>query len=110
VIAHEVPQEVGDFAILLESGYSRGKALLLNTLSAATTLPGALAAYFWLADTRALVPHVLALSAASFIYIATADLVPNLHRRVALGDAARQVTLLLLGIGTIALLRVGHKG
>ena len=110
VIAHEVPQEVGDFAILLESGYSRSKALLLNTLSAATTLPGALAAYFWLADTRALVPYVLALSAASFIYIATADLVPNLHRRVALGDAVRQVVLLLLGIGTIALLRVGHNG
>jgi zinc and cadmium transporter len=110
VIAHEVPQEVGDFAILLESGYSRSKALLLNTLSAATTLPGALAAYFWLADTRSLVPYVLALSAASFIYIATADLVPNLHRRVALGDAVRQVALLLLGIGTIALLRVGHAG
>jgi zinc and cadmium transporter len=98
VITHEVPQEVGDFAILLESGYSRSKALALNTLSAAATLPGALAAYFWLADTRELVPYVLA------------DLVPNLHRRVSLTESARQIALLLLGIGTIALLRVGHGG
>lgn len=110
VIAHEVPQEVGDFAILLDSGYSRSKALLLNSLSAATTLPGALAAYFWLADTHTLVPYVLALSAASFIYIASADLVPNLHRRIAPADAVRQVALLLLGIGTIVLLRVSHAG
>jgi zinc and cadmium transporter len=110
VIAHEVPQEVGDFAILLESGYSRTEALVMNTLSAAATLPGALAAYFWLADARELVPYVLALSAASFIYIATADLVPNLHRRIALRDSLRQVALLLLGIGTMALLRVGHGG
>ena len=110
VIAHEVPQEIGDFAILLESGYSRTKALVLNTLSAATTLPGAMLTYFWLENTRALVPYILALSAASFIYIATADLVPNLHRRVLLKDAVHQIVLMLLGIGTIALLHVGHAG
>lgn len=109
VIAHELPQEVGDFAILLDSGYSRTKALLLNTLSAAATLPGAIAAYFWLADAHTLVPYVLAISAASFIYIATADLVPNLHRRIAALDSLRQVLLLLLGIGTIALLHAGHS-
>ena len=110
VIAHEVPQEVGDFAILLDSGYSRTKALITNTLSASSTLPGAVAGYFWLADTRTLLPYVLALSAASFIYIATADLVPNLHRKVSLADSIRQVTLLLLGIGTIALMHSGHSG
>jgi zinc and cadmium transporter len=110
VIAHEVPQEIGDFAILLESGYSRSKALVLNTLSAATTLPGAMLTYFWLENTRALVPYILALSAASFIYIGTADLVPNLHRRVLLKDAVHQIVLMLLGIGTIALLHVGHAG
>jgi zinc and cadmium transporter len=110
VIAHEVPQEIGDFAILLESGYSRTKALVLNTLSASTTLPGAMLTYFWLENTRAVVPYILALSAASFIYIATADLVPNLHRRVLLKDAVHQIVLMLLGIGTIALLHVGHAG
>jgi zinc and cadmium transporter len=106
VIAHEVPQEIGDFAILLESGYSRSKALVLNSLSAAATIPGAVLAYFWLDSTRTLVPYVLALSAASFIYIATADLVPNLRRRVLPKDAVFQVALLLLGIGTIAMLRL----
>jgi len=108
VIAHEIPQEIGDFAILLESGYSRTKALLLNTLSAITTLPGALLAYFWLAEAKSLVPYVLALSAASFIYIAVADLVPNLHRKARLSDSVTQIALLLLGIGTIAMLKVAH--
>jgi zinc and cadmium transporter len=82
VIAHEIPQEVGDFAILLESGYGRMKALVLNGLSAAATLPGAMGTYFWLAEMHGVVPYILALSAASFIYIATADLVPVLHRQV----------------------------
>jgi len=102
VIAHEVPQEVGDFAILLDSGYDRRKALLLNGLSAATTLPGALAAYFWLGETRGAVPYILALSAASFIYIAIADLMPGLHRQVSPAASLRQLGLLLAGIGTIA--------
>jgi len=108
VIAHEVPQEIGDFAILLESGYSKNKALMLNTLSAITTLPGALLAYFWLAEAQSLVPYVLALSAASFIYIATADLVPNLHRKVKLADSVTQVVLVIAGIITIGLLKVSH--
>lgn len=108
VIAHEVPQEIGDFAILLESGYSKIKALILNTLSAVTTLPGAVLAYFWLAEARLLVPYVLALSAASFIYIATADLVPNLHRKGRMSDSVTQVALLLAGIATIAFLKAAH--
>ena len=102
VIAHEIPQEVGDFAILLDSGYGPRKALLLNGLSATATLPGALAAYFWLGDTREAVPYILALSAASFIYIATADLIPGLHKQVTLPASLRQLVLLLAGIGTIA--------
>ncbi len=100
VAAHEVPQEVGDFAILLDGGYSRRKALALNALSSTATLPGALAGYFWLADVQGLVPYVLALSASSFIYIAVADLLPGLHRRPTGGW--RQLALLLAGIGTIA--------
>lgn len=108
VVAHEVPQEVGDFAILLESGYARGRALLLNTLSASATLPGALAAWFWLDSARALVPFVLAVSAASFIYIASADLIPSLHKRTSPRDSILQVALLLAGIGTIALLQAAR--
>jgi zinc and cadmium transporter len=107
VIAHEVPQEVGDFAILLDSGYGRARALLLNGLSSATTLPGAVVTYFWLGETRAAVPYILALSAASFIYIAAADLIPGLHRQVSAAASLRQLVLLLAGIGTIALFHFG---
>jgi zinc and cadmium transporter len=107
VIAHEVPQEVGDFGILLSNGYSRMKAFVLNTLSAAATLPGAVMAYFWLGESQKAVPYILGLSAASFIYIATADLIPNLHQRASLGSSIRQLILMLMGIGTIA---VFHRG
>jgi zinc and cadmium transporter len=108
VIAHEIPQEVGDFAILLDNGYGRTKALVLNSLSAAATLPGAVLAYFWLGDTRAAVPYILAISAASFIYIAAADLIPGLHRQTTAAASLRQLVLLLAGIGTIAILH--HEG
>ena len=108
VIAHEIPQEVGDFAILLESGYSRTRALMLNSLSAATTLPGAVLAYFWLAEVRSMMPYVLAISAASFIYIALADLIPSLHRRVSFAGSIQQTALLILGIATIAFLNGGQ--
>jgi len=108
VIAHEIPQEVGDFGILLDSGYGRTKALVLNGLSSVATLPGAVAAYFWLGETRTAVPYILALSAASFIYIAAADLIPGLHRQVTPAASLRQLVLLLAGIGTMALFRFGH--
>jgi zinc and cadmium transporter len=108
VIAHEVPQEVGDFAILIESGYGRREALLLNLLSSAATLPGALIAYFFLAEVKEAVPFILAISAASFIYIAVADLVPGLHKQVGLKSSLRQLVLMLAGIATIAFFRFGH--
>ena len=107
VIAHEIPQEVGDFAILLDNGYGRTKAIVLNGLSAAATLPGALMAYFWLGETRVAVPYILAISAASFIYIASADLIPGLHRQVTAAASLRQLVLLLAGIGTIAIFHHG---
>jgi len=107
VIAHEIPQEVGDFAILLDNGYGRTKAIVLNGLSAATTLPGAVVAYFWLAEMRSAVPYILAISAASFIYIAVADLIPGLHRQVTAAASLRQLVLLLAGIGTIAIFHHG---
>ncbi len=107
VIAHEIPQEVGDFAILLDSGWGRARAMLLNGLSACTTLPGAIIAYFWLGEMQAAVPYILALSAASFIYIAAADLIPELHRQAGPLVTLRQVVLLLAGIFTIALFHSG---
>jgi zinc and cadmium transporter len=102
VIAHEIPQEVGDFAILLESGYARDRALIYNLLSSATTMPGALLAYFALSASMEIVPYVLALSAASFIYIAVADLIPGLHRHSP-RSGLHQLLLMLSGIATVVL-------
>jgi len=103
-LVHEIPQEAGDFAILLDSGYSRRKALLLNVLSALATPVGTALGYLWLDAARELVPSVLAVSAGSFIYIATADLIPGLHRQTRLAASVGQVALIVAGASTIALL------
>lgn len=108
VISHEIPQEVGDFAILLENGYSRTRALTLNMISSLATLPGAVIAYFFLGTSKQAVPFILAISAASFIYIAVADLVPSLHRQIGIKSALVQISLMLAGIGTITLFRFAH--
>lgn len=108
VIAHEVPQEIGDFGVLLDSGYSKKKAIYYNLLSSSSTLPGAIISYFYLRTTHTIVPYVLALSAASFIYIAIADLIPTLHKRVELSVSIRQFILILAGVGTILFFRMHH--
>ena len=107
VIAHEIPQEVGEFAILLDAGYGRARALMLNALSASMTLPGGVLSYFWLAGAQQVVPYVLALSAASFIYIAAADLIPSLNKQQTTADTVRQFLLLVTGIATISLFYLG---
>jgi len=108
VIAHEIPQELGDFAILLHSGLGKARAFAYNLLSSLATLPGALLGWFWLAEVRQAIPFVLAISAASFIYIAVADLVPGLHRRTGARAVVSQTLLILAGIATIAFFRFGH--
>lgn len=107
VVAHEIPQELGDFAILLESGYSRGQALLYNTISALATMPGALLGYYFLAHIMQAVPYILLVGAASFLYIALVDLTPYLHRRFGLADSLLQLGLILAGIATIGLFHIG---
>jgi len=104
VISHEIPQEVGDFAILLQSGYRPRRAFLLNTLSSLGTLLGAVVAYSLLAQVEAILPYVMAVSASGFLYVAMADIAPALHRSVGLRDTVTQLGLILLGIGTVALL------
>jgi len=104
VIAHEVPQEVGDFAILLDSGYSKRKALLFNLLSSSTTIPAAILGFYLLESINALIPIFLAISAASFLYIALSDLTPGLHNRTSMKDSIWQLILILMGIGTIVLI------
>jgi zinc and cadmium transporter len=103
VAAHEIPQEVGDTAILLASGYTRRRALLLNVVSGLSGLGGALIAYVavdWLPSLR---PYVLAFSSASLMYIAMSDLIPDLHRGQLDKNSGRQVALILAGIITVVL-------
>ena len=108
VIAHEVPQEIGDFAILLECGFSKKKAFIYNLLSSITTLPGAIIAYIYLKEILTAIPYILALSASSFMYSATADLIPMLHKKSRLKENFLQLALVLAGIGTIFLFKLSH--
>jgi len=104
IATHEIPQELGDIAILLHSGYSRRKALLLNIVSGLSAIAGAsmaIAALDWL---PALNQYILAVSAASFLYIAMADLIPDLHRGRIDSTTFRQLGLALAGIATIVML------
>jgi zinc and cadmium transporter len=101
VAAHEIPQEVGDVAILLASGYSRSQALMLNIVSGGSGILGALVAFASVQVVPSVRPYVLAMSAASLLYIAMSDLIPDLHRGAIDRSAARQVLLIAAGIGTI---------
>ncbi|MFW9946342.1 MAG: ZIP family metal transporter [Candidatus Odinarchaeota archaeon] len=104
ILIHEIPQETGDFGILLHSGYSRKKAFLLNALSSAATIPSAIISYFVLDVFSIAVPYLLAISAASFIYIALTDLTPQLHQRANPKYSIRQIILILAGVTTMALI------
>ena len=101
VAAHEIPQEVGDIAILLSAGYSRGRALILNVASATAGLAGALLGFSTVSVVPGIRPYVLAFSSASMLYIAMSDLIPDLHRGTVDRNSLRQVLLIAAGIGTV---------
>ncbi|MBS0364419.1 MAG: ZIP family metal transporter [Proteobacteria bacterium] len=103
VAAHEIPHRVGDFAILVQSGFSRARALTLNLATGTAALVGALLAWFWLRQALTLLPYALAVAAAGFLYIAVAGLIPGLHRSVNPRASVIQVMLVGLGIAVIAI-------
>ncbi len=103
VAAHEIPQEVSDFAVLLHSGFTRLKAFVFNMLSSLATVLGGVLAYFSLKDLDHILPYALAIAASSFIYVAVADLIPTLHRRMAPHDTIKQIVLIGAGVLTIYL-------
>ena len=104
VAAHQIPQEVGDFAILLDAGYSRRRAFVMNTLSASTCALGAVAVYAAASWTPAALPYLLAFAAGSFLYVAMSDLIPGLHSDAIDVGAIRQVLLIAVGVGTIVMM------
>jgi len=106
IIAHEIPQEVGNFAVLLHSGYSKTRALQLNLISSFSSVAGGMLGYFILQTMQSWIPSLLALAAASMIYIAVADLIPGLHKRAQLRDTVQQIVLIGLGVGTVGLMMV----
>ena len=101
IIAHEIPQEIGDFLVLLHSGFARRKALVMNALSGLATLAGATVGYFALSMIEEWIPEILAVAAASMIYVAVADLIPGLHRRTAMRETLAQVAFIALGVASI---------
>ncbi|AJP48629.1 ZIP zinc transporter [Rugosibacter aromaticivorans] len=103
ITAHEIPQEIGDFMILLHSGYSKSRALAFNLFSSLATVVGALMAYAALGKMQTAVPALLALAAASMIYVAVADLIPGLHKRPEIKATVQQILLIGAGIATIFL-------
>ena len=107
VFAHEIPQEMGDLAILLHGGFSRARAMTLNLLSSLTSIVGGVLAYYALGTAMQALPYALALAAASFIYVAVADLIPGLHRRVDFRASAEQVAFIAAGV---ALVYFTHSG
>lgn len=101
MVAHEIPQELGDFMVLLNSGYARSKALAFNLLSSLASVVGGVVGYFVLEGSQAAVPSILAIGAASFIYIAVADLIPHMHRSTDARSTAWQIALIAAGVATI---------
>jgi len=98
VVAHEIPQEIGDFGILVYGGFKKTKALFYNFISAVTAILGAIFTYYLIQDIQYLVVMLLPLAAGGFVYIAATDLLPELHKREKMKDSIVQLIVLSLGI------------
>ncbi len=103
IVAHEIPQEVGDFLILLHSGYSKKQAFIFNLVSSFATVVGGVIAYFALQNVQHLAPTILGFAAASMLYVSVADLIPSLHKRTELRATISQLILIACGVSSIAL-------
>jgi zinc and cadmium transporter len=104
IAAHEIPQEIGDFVVLLNAGFSKGRALAFNLLSSLAALVGAALGYFLLDRLNSWVPYVLVVASSSFVYIAVSDLMPQMQRKPRWRESAVQVVLVAVGIAVIFLL------
>ena len=103
IVAHEIPQEVGDYMVLLNAGLSRARALAYNAVSGLAAVLGGVLGYFLVGPWTELFPYLLVIAASSFIYVAVADLIPQLQHRLSLRETMVQLAWLVAGLGTIAL-------
>lgn len=108
VLLHEIPQELGDFGILIKSGYSRKKALFYNILSGSSSIVAGILAYFLLDQVKEFVPYAISIAASSFLYVSMADLIPEMHKETRPGHSVVQFMLILGGVALIFLTTAGH--
>lgn len=105
IVAHEIPQEVGDYIVLLNAGFTRAKALLYNALSGLASVVGGVIGYFVVAPWEGLFPYLLVAASSSFVYVAVADLLPQLQRRLPLRETVAQIAWIGVGLGVVVLAR-----
>ena len=98
IIVHEIPQEISNFSILIKSGYSLSRTLLMNIITGCAMIVGAILAYFVLNDLEFLIPIILSLAASSMIYVAISDLIPSLHKKVEIKQTFQQTFSIFLGV------------
>ena len=103
IVAHEIPQEVGDYIVLLNAGLSRGRALAYNAISGLAAVLGGVMGYFLVGPWTELFPYLLVVAASSFIYVAVADLIPQLQHRLTLRETVAQLAWLAAGLAIIAI-------
>lgn len=108
IIAHEIPQEIGDFIVLLNAGFSRARALFYNFICGLSAVLGGVLAYFFLEKAQGAMPYLLVIASSSFIYIAVSDLIPQMHRRPHWAESLRQTILIACGVGLVVLLSLLH--
>ena len=109
IIAHEIPQEVGDYVVLLNAGLSRARALAYNALSGLAAVVGGVVGYFIVGPWEALFPYLLVVAASSFIYVAVADLLPQLQRRLPLRQTLAQIAWIGAGLGLAFAMQALHR-
>jgi zinc and cadmium transporter len=108
IVAHEIPQEIGDFIVLINAGFSRVRALLYNVVSGALSVLGGVLGYYFLEKANTAMPYLLVIASSGFIYIAVSDLIPQMHRRSHWRESLRQIALIGCGVGLVVLLSRGH--
>jgi len=108
IIAHEIPQEIGDFIVLLNAGFSRARAYFYNLLCSLLAVAGGLLGYYTLDRASNLIPYVLVFASSGFIYIAVGDLMPQMQRRATMKETVPQVLLIALGVCIVLFLTAGR--
>jgi zinc and cadmium transporter len=108
IIAHEIPQEIGNFMVLLNAGFSKKRALIYNMVCGLLAVVGGVLGYAFLEQSVSWIPYLLVFASSSFIYIAVSDLMPQMNRRIQIRESIKQITLILLGVGLVVGLSIFH--